>query len=243
MNKETEARKNVEVFIQRQMLFYQNVQNIIFEEAQRLAEEFYVNQKALSDQARKDNKNREWSDLSIAVRKSYNNCVTIYWRIRIWYKSADNDKPKFNAQHISKARNSHNYKKALAKHATAAEYNNVMELEDQFVSLRNFSTTVRDAQRRMLNTAKALGFSIKNEHAFVSDKESVLDMHEQIGNLILLLRYRLWPIQTEADLQAGFIPLINPQAGLRREVDPRAVHTALQKIEEAHRALGNLLLF
>ena len=118
-----------------------------------------------------------------------------------------------------------------------------MELEDQFVSLRNFSTTVRDAQRRMLNTAKALGFSIKNEHAFVSDKESVLDMHEQIGNLILLLRYRLWPIQTEADLQAGFIPLINPQAGLRREVDPRAVHTALQKIEEAHRALGNLLLF
>ncbi|MBU2839162.1 hypothetical protein HF670_06200 [Acidithiobacillus thiooxidans] len=241
MNHQTEARRNLEVMFQRQMLFYQQVQDIIFDDAQKKAQEFYAIQKKLSQQVHKDNQNKDWSDLSIAVRKTINGSVTVHWRIRIWYKSTNNSRKNFNARHISKARNSQNYKKSLAKHAIAEEYETVMKLEDQFERLRKFSKTVQDARRQMLKTSKELGFSMKDE-PFIIGQESAYALHEQIGNLMLLLRHKIWPTQTDADRQADFVPLIDPHAGLPRDVDTRELNTSLQKLEEAHVVLGNLLI-
>ncbi|MBE7563895.1 hypothetical protein H7F10_13270 [Acidithiobacillus sp. HP-6] len=240
MDYQTEKR-NLEVMFQRQMLFYQQVQDLIFEDAQKKAQEFYASQKKLSQQIHKDNQTKEWSDLSIAVRKTINGSVTVHWRSRIWYKSSNNSRKNFNARHISKARNSQNYKKSLAKHATTEEYETVMRLEDQFEKLRKFSRSVQDARRQLLKTAKELGFSIKDD-PFIIGQESAYALHEQIGNLMLLLRHKIWPTQTDADRQADFVQLVDPHAGLPRNVDTRELHASLQKLEEAHVVLGNLLI-
>ncbi len=127
-----EALKDTEAMLRRQMLFYVQVQDQILEDARKMVKTFYEEQNLRSHQIRKDNENREWSDLSISVRK-LRGYVTIQWRIRMWYKSSRDGRKGFNAKHLSKGRNTKNYKKSLAAYASPAEYDAVMALEEQVI--------------------------------------------------------------------------------------------------------------
>lgn len=236
----SEALQDIDALFRRQILFYAQAQDQILEEAKALTKAFYAFQKNLSHQIRKDTELREWSDLSISVRK-LRGYVTIQWRVRMWYKSTRDGRKGFNAKHLGKRKNSTNYKQSLAKVASAAEYQTVMDLEDRFVTLRHWSVVIHEARKHMLQTAATLGIAIKDDPAYLIGQESAPVIHERIGNLLLLLRYRLWPEHSEADLQAGFIPLIDPRAGLTGDVDAQAAHATLQKLEQDYTNLGHIL--
>lgn len=227
--------------LHRQMLFYVQTQDQILEDAKNLALEFYDFQKTFAYQVRRDEERKEWSDLSINVRK-IRGYVVIHWRVRKWYKSSKDGKRSFNAEHIKKQRNSKNYKRALAAYTSPSEFDTVMELEDKFIKLREMSITVREAQKQLMSTARKLGFQIDERSSQSSDQESAYSIHDRVGNLLLLLRYRLWPKQSEADIQAGFVPLIDASAGVPRDANAQAVQTSLRKIENEHAVLGDLLL-
>ncbi|QFX96177.1 conjugative transfer protein MobI(A/C) [Acidithiobacillus thiooxidans] len=241
LNFSPESLKDIEALLRRQMLFYAQAQDQILAEAKKLAGEFYIFQKQLSHQIRMDNENREWSDLSISVRK-LRGYVTIQWRIRYWYKSSRDGRKGFNAKHLSKSKNSSHYKKSLAKEASAAEFQTVMQLEDQFIVLRHLSGVVRDAQKQLVDTMKSLGIDYSANSVLSADQESAYALHERIGNLLLLLHYRLWPQHNAADTQAGFVPLIDPKAGVSRNVDPTALHAALSRMEQSYAELEQLFM-
>lgn len=240
MGYEMRSSKDTEAMLRRQLLFYAQTQDQILEDAKNLAQEFYSFQKTFAHQIRRDDEKREWSDLSINVRK-IRGYVIIHWRVRKWYKSSKDGKKSFNAEHIKKQRNSKNYKRSLAMYTSPLEFDTVMELEDKFIHLREMSIVVRDAHKQLMSTAKKLGLNLE-EKTQAGEQETAYAIHDRIGNLLMLLRYRLWPRQSEADTQAGFVPLIDASAGVPREANAQAVQISLRKIDREHETLGDLLM-
>lgn len=221
----------------RQVYFFMRMQEQIQSEAQRLVDRFYARQKSRSQVIRKESDLREWSDLSVQVRLLRGQQVTIHWRKKIWYRSSRDSKLHFQTVHITKPKGSRDYKKALAKHATSVEYDDVMALEDRFAELREYARQVHRMQVELRKVSGQMDIALPESERTGKESESAWAIQERIGNLIAVLKYRLWPNESEADRQADFVPMLDGAAGVRQDVDPRKVRAAVDALMAAHEAL------
>ena len=133
MSKHEHLQELAQIF-RRQMFFYDLAQDAILEEAQDGAKSFFLSQEKRANKLRMDSENREWSDLSVQTRK-WRGQVVIHWRIRYWYKARRDGRKRFHAKHLSKAKSSYNYKRAISKEATVDEYEEAIAMEEHFIHL------------------------------------------------------------------------------------------------------------
>ena len=235
--KQKMLQQEMQQMLRRQMYFFAQMQEQIQDEARQLVESFYVRQKARSQAIRKESDLREWSDLSVQVRLLRGQQVTIHWRKKNWYRSSRDGKLHFQTEHITKPHGSHDYKKTLAKQATSTEYEDVMALEGRFSELREYAKRLHQMQADLRKAANQMELALPESERTGKDRESAWAIQERIGNLIHLLKYRLWPNESEADQQAGFIPMVDGASGLGHDIDPRKVRVALDALMAAHEVL------
>ena len=239
MSKPESMQELAQIF-RRQMFFYDLAQDAILEEAQARAKAFFMAQKKRSEKLRMDSENREWSDLSVQVRK-WRGQVVIYWRIRYWYKARRDGRKRFHAKHLAKTKSSYNYKRAISKEATTEEYGEAIALEEHFIHLRQRSMAIFHARKALLSISKELGIELRETERINREAETAYAIHERMGNLLLLLRHRIWPDRSEADKDAGFVPMVDAMSGLNN-VDPRALNDALKEMDSAYEKLRKALL-
>lgn len=231
--KDLQIKSEMQQMFRRQLFLYEQSQERIFEEAKKIAHIFYRHQKARSEAVRAESAKQEWSDLSVQVRR-WRKQILITWRVRYWFKSHKDGRRRFSSTHLTKKKNVHHYKVALSKVASTEEYEEVMEMEEKFTALRMYSRQLHQMEKDIQDAADMLGIALPETERTAQDTETAWAIQERIGNLLNLLKVRLWPNLSDADEQAGFVPMIAPGSGAGNGVDPRKMMDAITEMNQAY---------
>ena len=226
------------IFLQ-QSVQYDVLQNILYQEARKLAGQFMSRRAGhyVRDAGSDDEK---WSDLSLQV-KMFRGTVIIHWRRRQWYKSTKSNKRVMLASHLKRAGARKSYVKTLKGAAKPWEQEEVLALEETFEQIRSTSSGLSRARKNLTNLAALTGQTIPKEFIHDRENETAHATLERIANLALLLQAKLWPNARQEDMDVGFVPMIDEQSGVSRQVDSATANEAIRELVASIHKLSGLL--
>lgn len=226
------------MFLQ-QAVQYDLLQNTLYQEAKKLAGEF-MSRRAGHYIRDAESEDEKWSDLSIQV-KMFRGTVIIHWRKRQWYKSTKTNKRTMIASHLKRAGTGKSYMKTLKSAAKAWEQEEVLCLEDTFEQIRLTSSGLSRAKKNLTKLASQIGQTVPNDFIQGNKTETAHVTLERLNNLTAILHGKLWPNARQEDMDVGFVPIIDEQSGVSRQVDSAAANMAIRELLESIHKLSGIL--
>ena len=226
------------MFVQ-QAVQYDLLQNILYQEAKKLAGEFMA-RRAGHYIREAESDDEKWSDLSLQV-KMFRGTVVIHWRKRQWYKSTKTNKRTMIANHLKRAGVGKSYLKTLKAAAKSWEQEEVLSLEETFEQIRTTSSGLSRAKKHLTKLASQIGQTVPNDFIQRNQEESAQVTLERIQNLTTILQGKLWPNARQEDMDVGFVPIIDEQSGVSRQVDSAAANTAIRELVDSIHKLSGIL--
>ena len=226
------------IFLQ-QSVQYDLLQNILFQEARKLAG-LFMSKRAGHYIREAESDEEKWSDLSIQV-KMFRGTVAIHWRKRQWYKSAKSNKRVMIANHLKRTGAGKSYMKTLKAAAKIWEQEEVMILEETFEQIRSTSSGLSRAKKNLTKLATQIGQTIPNAFIHDSETETAHVTLERLSNLTAILQGKLWPNARQEDMDVGFVPVIDEQSGVSRQVDSAAANATIRELVASIHKLSEIL--
>ncbi len=226
------------IFLQ-QSVQYDVLQNMLYQEARKLAGQF-MSKRAGHYVRDAESDDEKWSDLSLQV-KMFRGTVVIHWRRRQWYKSTKSNKRVMLVSHLKRAGARKSYVKTLKVAAKPWEQEEVLSLEEAFEQIRSTSSGLSRAKKNLMNLAEITSQTIPKEFIHGSETETAHVTLERLGNLTLLLQAKLWPNARQEDMDVGFVPIIDEQSGVSRQVDSAAANAAIRELVASIHKLSGIL--
>ncbi|CDQ09179.1 conserved protein of unknown function [Acidithiobacillus ferrivorans] len=226
------------IFLQ-QAVQYDVLQNTLYQDAKKLAGQF-MSSRAGHYIRDADSDEEKWSDLSLQV-KMFRGTVAIHWRKRQWYKSTKENKRVMITHHLKRVGTGKSYVKALKIAAKPWEQEEVFTLEETFEKIRATSSELSRAKKNLTRFAAKIGQTIPKEFIQDSETETAHITLERVSNLAMLLHGKLWPNARQEDMDVGFVPIIDEQSGVSRQVDSAAANAAIRELVASIHKLSGIL--
>jgi hypothetical protein len=226
------------IFLQ-QSVQYDLIQNILYQEARKLAGQF-MSKRAGHYVRDAESDEEKWSDLSIQV-KMFRGTVAIHWRKRQWYKSTKTNKRVMIANHLKRTGAGKSYVKTLRAAAKAWEQEEVLALEEIFEQIRDTSSGLNRAKKILMNLSTQIGQTVPNDFILDNENETAHVTLERLNNLTAILQGKLWPTARQEDMDVGFVPIIDEQSGVSRQVDSAAANAAIRELVASIHKLSGIL--
>lgn len=228
----------------RQITLIDLAQDALTDEARRISTKFMQDQEQRSRTALSEGEKAMWSNLTIQVR-SRSNYLSIHWHYRKWgtYKEGG-IKRRYRSEHIKKDRHAKTYLSAVLALSKPAQYESITEAERRFAEIRSLYADLLSMRKSIKNMIRDFDASGLMQDAFYQDNrsdETVPMLHERAGNLMLMMRRKLWPTFTQADMDAGFVPPISADSGVSTRCDALRLYTAIEQSLQAHEHLTDAI--